>query len=130
PSGADERLAGGGRGSAARGRALRRGADWFAALGEAADALEAPVVYAIAKEGRAGPRPADLAADLEPLSQTIIASIPAPIAEQGGFQMLVANRAHDDYTGTISIGRISRGRVAPGDVIAVLGAEAAARQAR
>src|SRR5205814_1536781 len=50
--------------------------------------------------------------------------------EQGGFQMLVANRAHDDYTGTISIGRISRGSVAPGVVISVLGAEGAARQAR
>ena len=111
-------------------RALNRVHDLFLELAEDADQLEAPVVYAIAKEGRAGLRPDDLAADLEPLFQTIIASIPAPIAEQGGFQMLVANRAHDDYTGTISIGRISRGRVAPGDVIAVLGAEAAARQAR
>ncbi|TMG13052.1 MAG: GTP-binding protein [Chloroflexi bacterium] len=111
-------------------RTLNRVHDLFLELAEDADQLEAPVVYAIAKEGRAGLRPDDLAADLEPLFQTIIASIPAPIAEQGGFQMLVANRAHDDYTGTISIGRISRGRVAPGDVIAVLGAEAAARQAR
>src|SRR5439155_18848618 len=72
----------------------------------------------------------DLAADVEPLVQTIVANIPAPIAEQGGFQMLVANRAYDDYTGTISIGRISRGSVAPGDVISVLGADGAARQAR
>src|SRR5947209_12841835 len=111
-------------------RTLNRVHDLFLELAEDADQLEAPVVYAIAKEGRAGLRPDDLAADLEPLFQTIIASIPAPIAEQGGFQMLVANRAHDDYTGTISIGRISRGRVAPGDVIAVLGAEGAARQAR
>src|SRR5438128_1172314 len=111
-------------------RALNRVHDLFLELAEDADQLDAPVVYAIAKEGRAGLRPDDLAADLEPLFQTIIASIPAPIAEQGGFQMLVANRAHDDYTGTISIGRISRGRVAPGDVIAVLGAEGAARQAR
>src|SRR6266581_1598748 len=110
--------------------ALEKVHDLFLELAEDADQLEAPVVYAIAKQGRAGLKPDDLAADLEPLFQTIIASIPAPIAEQGGFQMLVANRAHDDYTGTISIGRISRGRVAPGDVIAVLGAEAAARQAR
>src|SRR3989475_2755268 len=111
-------------------RTLNRVHDLFLELAEDADQLEAPFVYAIAKEGRAGLRPNDLAADLEPLFQTIIASIPAPIAEQGGFQMLVANRAHDDYTGTISIGRISRGRVAPGDVIAVLGADGAARQAR
>src|SRR5690242_16013717 len=111
-------------------RALNRVHDLFLELAEDADQLEAPVVYAIAKEGRAGLRPNGLAADLEPLFQTIIANIPAPIAEQGGFQMLVANRAYDDYTGTISIGRISRGSVAPGDVISVLGADGAARQAR
>src|SRR5438094_4035666 len=89
-------------------RALNRVHDLFLELAEDADQLEAPVVYAIAKEGRAGLQPNELAADLEPLFQTIVANIPAPIAEQGGFQMLVANRAYDDYTGTISIGRISR----------------------
>src|SRR6059036_1861897 len=111
-------------------RALNRVHDLLLELAEDADQLEAPVVYAIAKEGRAGLRPNALQNDLEPLFQTIVANIPAPIAEQGGFQMLVANRAYDDYTGTISIGRISRGSVAPGSVISVLGAEGAARQAR
>src|SRR6266568_5192023 len=104
--------------------------DLFLELAEDADQLEAPVVYAIAKQGRAGSSPDTLAPDLEPLFGTIIERIPAPIAEQGGFQMLVANRAYDDYTGTISIGRISRGSVAPGNVVSVLGAEGAARQAR
>src|SRR5438034_1620316 len=111
-------------------RALNRVHDLLLELAEDADQLEAPVVYAIAKEGRAGLRPNELQDDLEPLFQTIVANIPAPIAEQGGFQMLVANRAYDDYTGTISLGRISRGSVAPGDVISVLGAAGAARQAR
>src|SRR6266513_734001 len=109
---------------------LSRVHDLFLELAEDADQLEAPVIYSIAKEGRAGLKADDLASDLEPLFKTIIANIPVPIAEQGGFQMLVANRAYDDYTGTISIGRISRGSVAPGDVIPVLGAEGAARQAR
>jgi GTP-binding protein len=87
----------------------------------------APVVYAIAKDGRAGLKPDELAPDLEPLFKTIIDNFPAPVAEQGGFQMLVANRAYDDYTGTISIGRISRGSVAPGDSVAVLNAPRRAR---
>src|SRR5256885_13238058 len=60
-------------------RSLNRVHDLFLELAEDADQLEAPVVYAIAKEGRAGLRPNDLAADLEPLFQTIIANIPAPI---------------------------------------------------
>ncbi|HVH62988.1 MAG TPA: translational GTPase TypA [Candidatus Dormibacteraeota bacterium] len=99
---------------------LERLHDLFLELAEDADQLEAPVVYAIAKEGRAGLAPDHLAADLEPLFQAIIESVPPPIAEQGGFQMLVANRAYDDYTGTMAIGRISRGSVAPGDAVAVL----------
>jgi GTP-binding protein len=50
--------------------------------------------------------------------------------EEGAFQMLVSNRAHDDYTGSLSIGRIFRGSVRPGDEVAVLGAGGASRQAR
>src|SRR5437867_3217048 len=44
-------------------RALSRVHDLFLELAEDADQLEAPVVYAIAKEGRAGLRPDGLAAD-------------------------------------------------------------------
>src|SRR5204862_1976076 len=81
-------------------QALTRVHDLFLELAEDASQLEAPVVYAIAKEGRAGLKPDELAGDLEPLFKTIIDNFPAPVAEQGGFQMLVANRAYDDYTGT------------------------------
>src|SRR5258708_7442959 len=111
-------------------QALHRVHDLFLELAEDADQLEAPVVYSIAKEGRAGLKPDQLAPDLEPLFKTIIDNFPAPVVEQGGFQMLVANRAYDDYTGTISIGRITRGSVAPGDSIAVLGATGEPRRAR
>src|SRR3989442_10995852 len=104
--------------------------DLILELEEAADQLEAPVVYAIAKEGRAGLAPDKLEPDLEPLFKTIIDFIPAPVAEPGGFQMLVANRAYDDYTGPMAIGRISRGSVAPGDAVAVLGADGEARRVK
>ena len=110
--------------------ALERVHDLFLELAEDADQLEAPVVYAIAKQGRAGSRPDALASDLEPLFQTILDHVPAPVVQEGGFQMLVANRAYDDYTGTMAIGRISRGSVRPGDAITVLGAEGVARPVR
>src|SRR5256884_103371 len=48
----------------------------------------------------------------------------------GGCLMLVANRAYDDYTGTISIGRITRGSVAPGHSVAVLNSTGGARRAK
>src|SRR5437588_4139420 len=110
--------------------ALEKVHDLFLELAEDADQLEAPVVYAIAKEGRAGDSPDELAADLEPLFQTIISWIPAPVVEPGGFQMLIANRAYDDYTGTMAIGRISRGTVAPADPVVVLDATGAARRTK
>ncbi len=102
-------------------KTLERVHDLFLELAEDADQLEAPVIYSIAKEGRAGLSPDALGPDLEPLFKTIIDHVPPPVAEQGGFQMLVANRAYDDYTGTMAIGRISRGSLAPGDAVAVLG---------
>jgi GTP-binding protein len=103
-------------------RTLERVHDLFLELAEDADQLEAPVVYAIAKQGRAGLTAGDIGPDLEPLFQAIIEHVPAPVVEEGGFQMLVANRAYDDYTGTMAIGRISRGSISPGQTIAVLGA--------
>src|SRR6476661_92634 len=110
--------------------ALDKVHDLFLELAEDADQLEAPVIYAVAKEGRAGHQPDDLTADLEPLFKTIIDHIPPPVIEPGGFQMLVANRAYDDYTGPMAIGRISRGSIAPGDAVAVLTAEAEPRRAK
>ncbi len=110
--------------------ALEKVHDLFLELAEDADQLEAPVIYAIAKEGRAGSAPDALAPDLEPLFQTIISWIPAPVVEPGGFQMLVANRAYDDYTGTMAIGRISRGAVKPGDPVSVLDATGGARRSK
>ena len=100
--------------------ALDKVHDLFLELAEDADQLEAPVVYAVAKEGRAGLEVDNLGDDLEPLFKTIIDHIPPPVIEPGGFQMLVANRAYDDYTGPMAIGRISRGSIAPGDAVAVL----------
>src|SRR2546429_5343653 len=109
---------------------LARVHDLFLELAEDADQLVAPVIYSIAKQGRAGTQPDQLGDDLEPLFQSIIEHVPAPVVEEGGFQMLVANRAYDDYTGTLAIGRIFRGSVAPGDPLVVLGAGGEPRPAR
>jgi GTP-binding protein len=110
--------------------ALDKVHDLFLELAEDADQLEAPVIYAVAKEGRAGHDADDLAPDLEPLFKTIIEHIPPPVIEPGGFQMLVANRAYDDYTGPMAIGRISRGSIAPGDPVSVLTATGEPRRAK
>src|SRR5262252_10417237 len=65
--------------------ALNKVHDLLLELAEDADQLEAPVIYSIAKEGRAGVAPDDLGPDLEPLFAAIIEHVPAPVVEQGGF---------------------------------------------
>jgi GTP-binding protein len=101
-------------------RALEAAHDLFLELAENADQLDIPVIYAIAKEGRAGLDPDSLEPTLEPLFEAILRYVPAPVVESGAFQMLVANRGYDDYTGTLAIGRITRGAVRPGQLVAVL----------
>jgi GTP-binding protein len=111
-------------------RTLERVHDLFLELADDADQLDAPVIYAIAKEGRAGLDPAHMEPTLAPLFAAIVEHVPPPSIAEGGFQMLVANRGHDDYTGNLAIGRIFRGSIAPGDALTVLGVGDVARQAR
>jgi GTP-binding protein len=109
-------------------RALDLAHDLFLELADSPDQLEIPVVYAIAKEGRAGLTPDALDSSLGPLFEAILHHVPAPVVESGPFQMLVANRGYDDYTGTLAMGRITRGSVRPGQTVAVLAADAEPRR--
>ena len=111
-------------------RTLERVHDLFLELADTVDQLDAPVLYTVAKEGRAGLDPQHLESTLEPLFRVILEHVPPPAAAEGGFQMLVANRTFDDYTGILAIGRIFRGAVAPGDRVAVLGGGGETRLAR
>src|SRR6266496_2596998 len=59
--------------------------------------------------------------DLNPLFQTILDTIPAPVADPAGpFQMLVSTLDYSSYLGRIAIGRIERGRVRVGETVALL----------
>ena len=93
--------------------------DLFLDLATDAEQLDFPVIYAIAKEGRAGTDPNDLQADLRPLLDAIVQYIPAPVVEEEApLQMLVASLDYDAHRGRIAIGRIHRGRIRAGDVVA------------
>ena len=111
-------------------RALEQVHDLLLELADDADQLDAPVVYTIAKEGRAGLEPDALEPTLEPLFRAILDHVPPPVAEEGSLQMLVANRDFDDYTGVLAVGRVFRGAIGPGDQVTVLGADDPPRRAR
>src|SRR5919106_1450534 len=83
--------------------------------------LDAPVVYASAREGIATLDLDVPPTDLTPLFEAIVRHVPAPPAESSGpFQMLVSTVDHSPYLGRLAIGRIERGTVKVGEVVAML----------
>jgi GTP-binding protein len=93
--------------------------DLFLELATRDDQLEFPVIYTIARQGIARLHPDDSNMDLEPLFAAIVEHVPAPIVDEDGpFQMLVTALDYDDYKGKYAIGRITRGRVRPGMMVA------------
>jgi GTP-binding protein len=96
-------------------------ADLFLELAVHEDQLHYPVYYAIGREGKAWTEvPADptAAGDLDCIFDAIIEKIPAPSIElDKPFQMLVTALAWDTYKGKYAIGRITRGKVNPGDQV-------------
>jgi GTP-binding protein len=89
---------------------------------EAAEAqLDAPVVYASAREGTATMDLDVPGTDLAPLFDAIIQHVPAPAGDaEAPFQMLVSTIDHSPYLGRLGIGRIERGTVRVGDSVALL----------
>ena len=88
--------------------------------------LEAPVVYASAREGVATMDMDVKPVDLSPLFDAIVRHVPAPPMDANGpFQMLVSTIDYSPYLGRLAIGRIDRGTVNVGDTVADLGADPA-----
>lgn len=96
-------------------------ADLFLELAVHEDQLHYPVYYAIGREGKAWEQvPADMteAATLSCIFKAIIDDIPAPAVEPDKpFQLLVTALARDNFQGKYAIGRISRGKILPGQAV-------------
>lgn len=95
--------------------------DLFLELATDPEQLEFPVIYTIAREGRAGFAPDELADDLRPLLETILNTVPAPKTDpDGAAQLLIASLDYDSHRGRIAIGRIERGSIRAGDRLVLL----------
>lgn len=91
--------------------------DLFLELATDSDQLDFPVVYAIAKEGKAALDPTQVldAPDLGPLFDTILNYVPAPLIEETApLQLLVTSLDYNAHLGRIGVGRIYRGSVKSG----------------
>ncbi len=93
--------------------------DLFLELATSEAHLNFPTLYAIGRDGVAMYHPDDEPRDLEPLFETIINTVPAPVVDiDAPLQLLVAALDYDDYKGKYAIGRIVRGRVIPNTFVA------------
>jgi GTP-binding protein len=95
--------------------------DLFIELGADDEQLEFPVVYASALNGTSGLEPETQEETMDPIFQTILEHIPAPVNNQEDpLQFQVTLLDYNDYVGRIGIGRVVRGKMAVGQQAAVM----------
>ena len=105
--------------------------DLFDNLGATDEQLDFPVIYASALNGIAGLDVDDMAEDMTPLYEMIVNDVPAPKVDvDGPFQMQVSALAYDSYVGVIGVGRITRGKLKPGQQVIVKSADGKERKGK
>ena len=95
----------------------------FIELGADDDQLDFPVVYASALNGTSSydPDPSTQKETMDPIFDTIIKNIPAPVDNSDEpLQFQITMLDWDDYVGRIGVGRIYRGKVKVSDNITVM----------
>ncbi len=99
-------------------RVLNDTFDLFIELGASEAQADFPVIYAQATSGQAG-LTTTLEANLQPLFQTILDHIPAPVVDlDAPLQMLITTLGYDDYRGVTAVGRVFAGRIKAGQRLA------------
>lgn len=95
--------------------------DLFIDLGADDDQLEFPVLYASALNGTSGREPEDQQQTMDPIFETIIEYIPAPVDNvEEPLQLQVTLLDYNDYVGRIGIGRVHRGTIKVGDRVVLI----------
>ena len=81
--------------------------------------IEFPIVYCNAREGHAGLAPDELADDLGPLVETLLATVPAPSYDpEHPLQALVTNLDASPYVGRLALLRVLHGTIRKGEQVA------------
>ena len=105
--------------------------DLFDRLGATEQQLDFPVIYASAIQGIAGHDHEDMASDMQPLFETVVAKVPPPqVNSDGPLQMQISALDYSSYVGVIGVGRITRGKLAPNTQVVVVDTEGATRKGR
>ncbi|NQX89672.1 MAG: translational GTPase TypA [Halioglobus sp.] len=105
--------------------------DLFDRLGATEQQLDFPVVFTSAIQGIAGTEHERMAADMQPLFETIVEDVPAPeVNGNGPLQMQISALDFSSYVGVIGVGRITRGRLSTNTPVTVVDAAGDVRRGR
>ena len=103
----------------------------FDNLGATDDQLDFNVIYASALNGLAGLEADELAEDMTPLLDMIVAKVSAPdVNEEAPFRMQISALDSNSYVGVIGIGRITGGSVKPNARVVVVDKDLTERKAK
>ena len=90
--------------------------DLFISLNASESYLDAPIVYASAKEGYASLDPNEKTENMEALLDTILEYIPAPVGDDTKpFKVLISTTDYSEYLGRIGIGKVESGVISNRD---------------
>ena len=93
--------------------------------------IDFPIVYANARDGRAGFEADELASDLGPLIETLLATVPAPSYDpEHPLQALVTNLDASPYVGRLALLRVLHGTIRKGEQVAWCRADGTIEPAR
>ncbi|HEY4348189.1 MAG TPA: translational GTPase TypA [Gaiellaceae bacterium] len=105
--------------------------DLFLDLDATEAQIEFPIVYANARAGHAGLDPNELANDLKPLFDTVLATVPAPSHDPDHpLQALVTNLDASPYVGRLALLRVYHGTIRKGAQVAWCRADGSIENAR
>jgi GTP-binding protein len=95
--------------------------DLFDKLGATEAQLDFPIVYTSALNGTATRDLAQPGTDLRPLFEAILEQVPMRADDPDGpLQLQICSLDYTSYVGRIGIGRVNRGRIRSGQLVAVL----------
>lgn len=105
--------------------------DLFDKLGATEEQMDFPIVYASALNGFAMTDLANPGKDMRPLFETVLKHVPAPVGDMDGpLQFQISALDYSSFVGRIGVGRVSRGRIKPGQEVMVMNGDKPPKKAR
>ncbi|CAH1206621.1 50S ribosomal subunit assembly factor BipA [Candidatus Nitrotoga sp. BS] len=105
--------------------------DLFDKLGATEAQMDFPIVYASALNGYATLDLANPSTDMRPLFETVLKHVPEPTGDTDGpLQFQISALDYSSFVGRIGVGRVSRGRIKPGQEVMLLNGDKPPKKAR